>query len=207
MQLTKFTLTNIALSIFLISDLSAAYPTNEQYYFGGKSYTFSQIMEMNEPPKGFEIVDDVNTCMPQLEKSTGISRNTMNLFALAEDGYNGMAQRSIGSNTWDIGKYSVNEIHMNALSQSISPFDLRWNDCANAVASTYVLFDFYKKGKKTAIKEIIKGDDPYEALDKVLYQFAGYNSQTEEIRQKYKERLVWMVIKSLFESENVHLWE
>ncbi|MEL0638648.1 hypothetical protein V6259_18055 [Marinomonas sp. TI.3.20] len=177
------------------------------YQYGGKDYSVDQIMSMKSPPSGYTPQVGLDSCSNRLEKSTGISGNAFNLIKLTEGGYNGMAIRSKGSGTWDIGKYSVNETHLKVLSQYMSPFDIRWNDCANGVASAFVLFPFYEASKKVAVREIVKNQDPYKAIEKALYELAGYNSQTEVIRRQYAKKLAWMLLRSIYEGDETRLWK
>lgn len=180
------------------------------FKYRGVVYTYEQAMLMKSPPPGFQIVKDDTECKKNLEGIVDISERALELIHLSEDGYNGMAKswptKREGVFTWDTGKYSINSINWPRFEGQLTPFDLRWNDCASLVAAAFVFNEFYQEAKEKFKQDVVAGVPPMEALQDILHTLAGYNSKTPSVRKRYADRLTIMLGRFLFEGEDTALW-
>ncbi|MFT2111990.1 hypothetical protein [Marinomonas sp. 2405UD68-3] len=202
--------------IYLATTFSASVLANDSstedrtFLYKGKLMTYDQVMLMTAPPEGYEPMNDDADCRERLEVEIGITPEIFSILELSEGGYNGMAKswptRS-GSVTWDTGKYSINEINWKRVYPTLTPVDLRWNNCASLIAAAMVIQPFYESAKLKLRKDIVNKVPPLEMLEGLAWSLAGYNSKTPEVRERYRDRLLIMLAANLFEGDASTLWK
>lgn len=206
---------NSKLHIFMMSTIlsgavSAAAVDGRYFEYQGKVYSYDEAMRSDRPPEGFEVVEGVDDCSERVEEVLGVGYRVFELIHLVEGGRSGMATFSTSDDgqytSWDIGRYQINEINWPAYNGMLTPFDLRWNDCANLVAAAYRVKPFVAKAMSYSKRAYAMKEDPVVMLDRVLYLLAGYNSESEEQRERYKARLHSHLVRYILEGKIVSLW-
>lgn len=183
---------SVAVLISVAGSSASSAPSSREFLFNGRMYTYDEAMSMSSPPAGVIVVKGIEKCKGGVERVLGVSGNSLALINVVEGGSHGAAVFSTsrtGRKSWDSGLYQVNEVNWKTYEERFTPFDIRWNDCANMIVATYRMQRFFRE----AVSEYWRGVSNKESgdvlLDRFLYGIAGYHSETEEIRNIYKERL------------------
>jgi hypothetical protein len=197
------------MSILMCGLCAYVHADSRTFEYNGRVYTYDEAMTMKQPPAGVKVVNDDSSCKKEIEGIVKINSMVFDVLGLAEGGFSGMAKSwptKDGGISWDTGKYSINEINWPLFEGRLSPFDLRWNDCASLVASAYIIDQFYRSAEKQLKSDIIKGVEGTKALENVFHHLAGYNSATPQVRKRYQERIAMMVGVMIISRDGESFW-